>query len=108
MLATHGSLNPGRRPLLQKSKCFAGGLDVGPIMPLRAWNEVFSPNSARKETTHETGHQDCRPDRRISGHIFVGHRSSGSRRGWRPTTSVPTQINYLPIQLADLTYGRPV
>lgn len=78
-----------------------------PIMPVRV--ECSFPQILRgRRRTHETRRQDCRPDRRTRGHIFDGHRSSGSRRGWRPSASVPTQINSLPIQLADLNYGKPV
>ena len=57
---------------------------------------------------NETSNQDCCPDRRSSGHIHGSGRASGSRRGRRPAHSVPTQINTLPIDLADLNYGKQV
>lgn len=55
-----------------------------------------------RRRTHETSTQDYGPDRRINGHICSGSRSKGSRRGRRPAHPVPTQINQLLNNPADV------
>ena len=102
-----GIPHPGTKPAFTKSDMLCGASRGVPYNATPRGMQVPQILRGRRRT-HETRPQDCRPDRWVSGHIFDGHRSSGSRRGWRPSTSVPTQSSSLPIQLANLTYGKPV
>ena len=70
------------------------GLDSYPIMRHRVNGNRVKTLSAVKigDQPHETYDQDRCPDGRTSGHIHRSCRPTGSRRGRRPATSVPTKI----------------
>jgi hypothetical protein len=60
-------------------------------------NRVKALSVVIGDKTHETYDQDRCPDGRTSGHIYRSCRPTGSRRGRRPDTSVPTLIQKLQI-----------
>ena len=68
-----------------------GKVDTCPIIRVRVEVPPGKILRGYRRRTHETCNQDFNPDGRTRGHIYRSCRPTGSRRGRRPASSVPTQ-----------------